>query len=94
MDDRLIKVSELSMLIDSSTQTISGWYRWKELHPEHELSRLLPDYERGGDNSRTRYWHSSDVWKILEFKSKIPKGRNGLMGEITQKYVKKKGDAK
>ena len=86
---RLLNVQELSMLIGSSIQTIGSWYRWKELHPEHELAKLIPDYTRIG-NRKTRYWSQDDVWKLLEFKQKIPQGRNGIMGEVTQKYAKKK----
>lgn len=89
---RLLNVQELSMLIGSSIQTIGSWYRWKDLNPDHELAKLIPDYTRIG-NRRTRYWKQSDVWKLLEFKQKLPQGRNGIMGEVTQKYVKKKEDA-
>ena len=88
---RLLNVQELSMLIGSSIQTIGSWYRWKELHPDHELAKLIPDYTRIG-NRRTRYWKQDDVWKLIEFKQKLPQGRNGIMGEVTQKYVKKKED--
>ena len=93
MADKLLNVSEVSMLVGSSIQTISSWYRWKELHPEHELAKLIPNYTRNG-NRRTRYWTMDDVWRLVEFKNNIPQGRNGVMGEITQKYVKKKGDKK
>lgn len=90
-ETRLLNVQELSMLIGSSIQTIGSWYRWKELNPDHELAKLIPDYTRIG-NRRTRYWKQDDVWKLLEFKQKLPQGRNGIMGEVTQKYVKKKED--
>lgn len=89
-NSRYLNVMELSIMIGSSVQTISSWYRWKTLHPEHELAKLIPDYIRIG-NRRTRYWVESDVWKLIEFKKRIPQGRNGIMGEVTQKYVNKKG---
>ena len=89
MADKLLNVSEVSVIVGSSIQTISSWYRWKDLHPEHELAKLIPAYTRVG-NRRTRYWTMEDVWKLVEFKNAIPQGRNGVMGEITQKYVKKK----
>ena len=91
MTEKLLNVSEVSLLVGSSIQTISSWYRWKALHPDHELAKIIPDYVRIG-NRRTRYWKRDDVWKLVEFKNSIPQGRNGIMGEITQKYVKKKGD--
>lgn len=87
-EDRLIKAPELSMLVDTSIQAITAWYRWKELHPDHELAQLLPDYITQEGGRRTRYWHYSDVVKLIEFKNAIPKGRHGIMGEATQKYVK------
>lgn len=90
MGDKLLNVSEVSLLIGSSIQTIASWYRWKALHPDHELARVIPDFKRVG-NRRTRYWTQDDVWKLIEFKNSIPQGRNGVMGDVTQKYVKKKG---
>ena len=90
--DRLLNVNEVALLVGSSVQTISSWYRWRELHPEHELVKLIPEFTRKG-NRRTRYWKQSDVWKLIEFKSAIPQGRNGIMGDVTQKYVKKKESA-
>lgn len=90
-DERLLKVQEVAMTIDSSIQTISGWYRWKKENPDHELAKLLPDYQRIG-NKNTRYWRQSDIWKLLQFKKSIPQGCRGIMGSITQKYVKKKKD--
>lgn len=88
-NDRLLNVNEVALLVGASVQTIGSWYRWKELHPEHELAKLIPDYVRKG-NKRTRYWKQSDIWKLIEFKTAIPQGRKGIMGDVTQKYVKKK----
>ena len=87
-EDRMIKAQELSMLIDTSVQTITVWYKWKETHPEHELAKLLPDYTRIKGGRKTRYWKYSDVAKILEFKKSLPQGRGGIMGDVTQMYVK------
>lgn len=86
--DKLLNVQEVAVLIKSSVPTISSWYRWKGLHPEHEMAKKLPDFERHGAH-RARYWRYSDVWKLVEFKESIPQGRHGIMGDVTQKYVKK-----
>ena len=86
--DGYITVVEVSFLVGSSVQTITSWYKWKELNPQHKLAELLPDYVRKG-NKNTRYWKQADVWKLVEFKNSIPQGRAGIMGEVTQKYVKK-----
>ena len=86
--DGYITVMEVSFLIGSSVQTITSWYKWKEQNPQHKLAELLPDYVRKGKKN-TRYWRQSDVWKLVDFKNSIPQGRAGIMGSVTQKYVKK-----
>ena len=86
-DKDLINVQALAFLVGSSIQTISSWYRWKRLHPEHELAKLLPEYQTIG-NRNTRYWRREDVYKLVNFKNAIPQGRNGIMGDVTQRYCK------
>ena len=83
----LINIQEVSCCIGSSIQTVSSWYRWKVLNPDHELAQLLPDYVRIG-NRNTRYWDRQDLWKLIAFKQAIPQGRNGIMGVVTQRYIK------
>ena len=87
-EERMIKANELAMMLDTSIQSITAWYKWKELHPEHELAKLLPEYTKLPGGRKTRYWKYSDVWKLIEFKKSLPQGRNGIMGEVTQKYIK------
>lgn len=87
-NDKLLNIQEVAVLINSSVPTISSWYRWKRLHPDHDLAKMLPDFERHGAH-RARYWKYGDIWKMVEFKRTIPQGRNGVMGDVTQKYVKK-----
>lgn len=86
-EETLLKAIEVAFLVGVSMQTLSSWYRWKQLNPDHERAQLLPDYIRKG-NKNTRYWKQSDMWKLLEFKSTIQQGRYGLMGDVTQKYCK------
>lgn len=87
-DGRMLKAVEVACLIGSSVQTITMWYKWKELHPDHEMAKKLPDYVRIG-NKNTRYWKQEDIWKLMDFKANIVQGRSGLMGDITQRYVYK-----
>lgn len=89
--EKLLRIEEVALLVGSSTQTINNWYRWKKIHPENELAKLLPDYIQQG-NRQIRYWKNSDIWSIIEFKNSIPHGRNGILGDITQKKSKKKED--
>lgn len=88
MDNKLLKVGEVSMLIDTSVNMINYWYMWKRKHPEHPMAQLLPEPRHIGQYG-TRYWQRNDVWQMLEFKSKLPQGRAGIMGDVTQKYYKK-----
>lgn len=90
-NDRLLNVQEMAFTINVSVQTIGSWYKWKALHADSELAKMLPDYVRIG-NKNTRYWKSEDAWKLLEFKKSIPQGRSGVMGDVTQKYAKKKNE--
>lgn len=88
MNEQLLRIEEVALLVGTSTQTINNWYRWKRLHPDHELAKLLPDYIQ--ENPRQmRYWKKSDIWTLTEFKNTIPHGRNGILGEITQKQYQK-----
>lgn len=89
-EERLLTVQEVACLIGSSIQTINLWYKWKLNFPDHERAKMLPDFIRRG-NKNTRYWRQEDVWKLIEFKQSIPQGKRGVMGEITQQYVKKTG---
>ena len=85
--DKLLKVEEVAVLVGVSVKTINNWYSFKKLEPENEYSLMLPDVIQSGER-QTRFWQESDIWKILEFKAKIPKGRNGILGKVTQKYYK------
>lgn len=91
-DKNLLNVQEVSLLIGSSVQTISSWYKFKRENPNDEFVQNLPDFERVG-NRRTRYWNREDIWKLIEFKNSIPTGRYGLMGSVTQRYVSEDGYA-
>ena len=90
--ERLLTSQEVALLVNRYPTTISMWYRWKKQNPEDELAKLLPDYIQ--DHPRApRFWRESDVYKLIEFEHHIVKGRKGVMGSVTQKYQKKKGDA-
>lgn len=91
MENGRVKIEELAFYVDSSTQTINTWYAWKKLHPEHKLAQLLPSPEyiqKGG--KKVRYWNQSDIGRVIEFKKSIPHGRNGILGEITNRNYRGK----
>ena len=88
MKERMIKVEELALAVGVSVKTVNNWYAFKQAKPENELAKLLPDFQQ--EHSRaTRLWKFSDIWRVKDFQAKIRIGRNGHMGIITQKYVKK-----
>lgn len=89
-EERLMKVQEVAVAIDSSVQSINGWYKWKKENPDHELAKLLPDYTREEGGKRTRFWKQSDIWQIMQFKKSLPQGCKGVLGSVTQRYCKKK----
>lgn len=86
-----LNITEVAVLINRSTQTINMWYKWKKENPDNEYAKLLPDYEQDGER-QIRYWDREDIWKLIQFGEKLPRGRNGFMGDITQKYIKKEED--
>lgn len=85
----MLRIEEVALTINSSVQTLNNWYRWKKLNPENEYASMLPDYIQQGAK-QTRYWRASDIGKLLEFKAVIPHGRNGVLGDITQKNRRRK----
>jgi hypothetical protein len=91
--ERLLKLEEVAILIGSSGKSINNWYWFKRENPDHKLAKLLPDFIQDGER-QTRKWRRSDIWKLVEFKSKIPTGRNGVMGSVTQRYYHKKAKKK
>lgn len=88
MKERAIKVEELALAVGVSVKTVNNWYAFKQADPQNELAKMLPDFTQEHPRA-TRFWKYSDIWKIKDFKSKVIIGRNGHMGSITQKYVKK-----
>lgn len=88
MNEQLLRIEEVALLVGCSTQTINNWYRWKKIHPEHELTKLLPDYIQESPR-QIRYWKKSAIWSLAEFKNTIPHGKNGILGDITQRRTRK-----
>lgn len=84
-DQDLLTIDEVGVYIGRSQHTINYWYLWKKSNPDHELAQLLPNYVQLG-NRQTRYWHRDDLWKLIEFRSKVPQGRGGIMKDAIHKY--------
>lgn len=88
MKERLVNAMEVSLLAGITVPTLNRWYKWKHSNPDHELVKLLPDYIRIG-NKQTRYWKEKDVYKIIEFRSKLPQGRAGILRKTKEKINEK-----
>lgn len=85
-----LRIEEVASILGCSINTIENWYRFKRYNPDNEYVKILPEPIRLNESPKAaRYWKQSDIYKFIEFRNAIPKGRNGLMGSITQKYIKK-----
>ena len=82
-----LTVEQVAVKVGVSVNTVNNWYRWKMFEPEHEMAKLLPDFEQSGER-QTRYWKKEDIKSLKEFQKKLPKGRNGILGKATQRYCK------
>jgi predicted DNA-binding transcriptional regulator AlpA len=87
MGERLLKIEEVALMIGVSVQTINIWYKWARTNPDNDYAKMLPTYKQMGTR-QTRYWTQSDIWKLIEFNKVIPRGRNGVMGDVTQRRIK------
>lgn len=83
----LLNMEEVAVSVGVSRQTIYNWYRFKAENPDNEYAKMLPDFIVIGSH-RLRLWNKSDINDLIRFKKIIPKGRNGVMGKVTQMYVK------
>lgn len=90
MEKKLLRAEEVALLVGCSVPTLNHWYRFKKENPNHEMSKLLPEFVQS-DTRQQRYWTEDSVYKLIEFRSKLPHGRAGILGSVTQRYVKKKG---
>lgn len=84
----LLSIEEVAVLCKTSVQTINNWYKFKRENPDNEFARLIPDYVVIGGHKQ-RFWNKSDVDALISFKQKMPIGCKGVMGSVTQRYVKK-----
>lgn len=89
MNEDFLTSTQVAVLIGVSEPTLNFWYRFKREHPDNEYAKLLPEFTRSAERQQ-RFWNRTDIYKLIEFKNAIPKGRNGIMGAVTQRYVKKK----
>jgi len=88
MNNEYLTSTQVAVLIGVSEATLNFWYRFKRSYPDNEYAKLLPEFTRSAERQK-RFWNRQDMYKLVEFKNAIPKGRNGIMGTVTQRYVRK-----
>ena len=92
MQENLLTAEQVAVRIGCSYKTLSNWYAFKRANPESEYAKCLPDYIQVGPRQK-RLWREEDIPALLDFKGLVPRGRNGVLGSVTQKwYHKKKGE--
>ncbi len=84
---KMYNLTEVAFALGCSTQTVNTYYKFKVENPDDALSAMIPDFVRDG-KCRTRYWTEESVEQLLIFRANLPKGKNGLLGRVTQRYVK------
>ena len=82
----LLTMDEVAVAVGVTRQTIYLWYKYKAEKPDSEYAKLLPECIVIG---RQRFWNKSDINNLRRYKKALPKGRNGVMGDVTQKYARK-----
>lgn len=80
----LFTMDETAVAVGVTRQTIYFWYRFKKEEPDNPYAKLLPEPTKIG---RQHYWKKSDIEALIRYKKALPKGRNGIMGKITQIYT-------
>ena len=84
----LLTIEEVAVLCGVSRQTVYNWYKFKRENPDNEYARMLPEYETIGKKGQ-HLWDKSSLNDLIKFKQTMPKGCKGVMGTVTQRYVKK-----
>lgn len=94
MKERLLSANEVCVLLDCSIYSLNNWYKFKNENPDNEYAKMLPELVRENGTNGKRMWRHADIGQLIQFKASIPHGRNGVLGSVTQKYVKKAGGKK
>ena len=82
----LLSKEEVAVAVGVSYQTINIWYKFKEENPDNEYAKILPEPITIG---RQKMWSKTSINDLRKFKNTLPKGRNGIMGSVTQRYLRK-----
>jgi hypothetical protein len=80
--------------LDISIPTLLRWYAWYYGSKVSDIPSdcpVLPIIEREGTGRNAkRVWKKSDIPTLKVFKSWVPRGRGGVMGELDRSRKSKK----
>ena len=79
----LFTMDETAVAVGVTRQTVYNWYKFKEKEPNSDYVKFLPEPITIG---RQKFWSKSDIDSLMRYKKALPKGRNGVMGRVTQCY--------
>lgn len=85
--------SRVAQHLDISVATLNNWYKWYN-NPEFKKpdnTPKLPEYIQATPRS-PKYWDSDDLEVLAAFKNWLPKGRGGVMGELSARYWGNRGE--
>lgn len=87
MVNGLMTASEVAVAVGISIYTLNNWYKWDSIATKEERSEMpeLPKFIQEQPR-QPRYWESKDIWKLIEFKANVKKGRAGKMGKVSGMY--------
>lgn len=82
-----LSASKVAQHLDISVTTLTNWYKWQNslTEPVSENAPRLPQYEQHSVRG-PRFWTEEQLKELEVFKEWIPRGRNGVMGNINARY--------
>lgn len=87
-----LTASQVANKLGVSVKTLTTWYAFYNDSSIEKPKNMpqLPMYVQEHVQG-PRYWNKADIEKLKKFRDWVPRGRNGVMGSINNKYWKKKG---
>jgi hypothetical protein len=91
--NNMLNATNVSAILDISVVTLNNWYKWyNDTSIEKPINTPpLPMYLQETPRGK-RLWNMVDIKLIKKFKDWIPKGRGGVMGEVSSKYWGVRGE--
>ncbi len=84
---RKLTATKVAQHLDITVVTLTNWYTWynNDKYVKPANTPELPKYEQVHERA-ARYWNESDLHKLEKFKEWVPKGRNGVMGQLNARF--------